>query len=108
MLETVWFVARCLGFAALCAGLLLIVSCGVRADPLADLGVLCLQGNPGACSIYQSTIDQQTAQAQLYQQGVNNLTGYLTTQQLLANQRAQRTVNRPVLCTQQGVFTVCQ
>ncbi len=108
MLETAWFLVRCLGFAAVCALLLLIVSCAARADPLADLGTACLQGNSNACLIYQSAVAQQQAQAQLYQQGVNNLTGYLTTQQFLANQRMQQPANHPVICTQQGVFTVCQ
>lgn len=108
MLETLWFFVRCFALTAVAAGLLLIASCGARADALADLGVLCIQGNAGACSIYQSAIAQQTAQEQLYQQGINNLTGYLTSQQYLANQRMQPNAFRPTVCTQQGVFTVCQ
>lgn len=108
MLETAWFLIRCLSFAAVCAFLLILVSCNARADPMTDLGILCIQGNAGACQIYQSALNQQIAQEQLYQQGINNLTGYLTSQQYLANQRMQRTPSRPAVCTQHGIFTICQ
>lgn len=107
MLELLWFFVRVFAFTAVCAMLLMIVSCGVRADPIADLGVACIQGNSNACMMYQSATQQQIAQQQLYQQGINNLTGYLTAQQYLANQRMQPYA-RPTVCTRQGVFTVCQ
>lgn len=108
MIETAWFFIRCLGFAALCAFLLILVSCRAQADPLADLGVLCIQGNAGACSLYQSAVSQQQFQQQQYQRGIDSALNYLTQQQYLANQRMQRTPNHPTVCTQQGVFTICQ
>lgn len=108
MLETFKFFARVATVVAIAIAALSLATCRpAHADALADLGVMCIQGNAGACSIYQSAIAQQMAQEQLYQQGINNLTGYLTTQQYLANQRMQQTP-RATFCTQQGVFVVCQ
>jgi hypothetical protein len=107
MLEYLWFYTKVVVFVGL-LGLVLMAGRCAHADDLADIGAACMQGNQGACMIYQTAVQQQTAYAAQRQQAVNSLTGWLTQQQILANQRMQPTAPALVFCTQQGVFTVCQ
>lgn len=93
MLTTIWFLVRCFGFAAVCAALILLTRCGARADAL---------------EAYALILQQQALEQQQYQQGIDSLTNYLTQQQYLANQRMQWTAPRAIVCTQQGIFMVCQ
>lgn len=97
MLETIWCVTKCVLFAAL-VGLVLAVA--ARADAL---DYYCQNGNVTACIAIEQ---RQIADQQNFQAGINNMTNYLTAQQMLANQ--PQFVYHPITCVQQGVFVVCQ
>jgi hypothetical protein len=89
-------------------GLALSFGSLAHADPLSDIGATCVNGNPSACMIYQTAVQQQAAMAEQQQRAVDSTVGWLTQQQYLANQRMQFGSPQPTVCHQSGYFIVCQ
>lgn len=77
-------------------------------DSLAIIGSACLQGNQGACLIYQSAIQQQAQQQWQMQQSVDSLTRYLQNQEALRQQQWNQPLMPITTCRQNGFTTICQ
>lgn len=78
------------------------------ADPLSDIGAMCLQGNTNACVIYQTAQQAETQREWQLQAAGNAFAGYMLSQGALANQRmAAPQVLPPVNCWNYAGHIVC-